>query len=139
MLPERTIDRFAIAARLRALMLSENAVSTPSAMAQSLGVRESTLRASIDEESPRPWVEVVLAVVRRFGVDPTWILTGVYDSATHRAALEDEGNAERLLSRTMLARERKSHESAIDLVHRSARSEARQRHEADRDARGVDQ
>src|SRR5678816_67128 len=120
MLPERTIDRFAIAARLRALMLSENAVSTPSAMAQSLGVRESTLRASIDEESPRPWVEVVLAVVRRFGVDPTWILTGVYDSATHRAALEDEGNAERLLSRTMLARERKSHESAIDLVHRSA-------------------
>jgi hypothetical protein len=139
MLPERTIDRFAIAARLRALMLSENAVSTPSAMAQSLGVRESTLRASIDEESPRPWVEVVLAVVRRFGVDPTWILTGVYDSATHRAALEDEANAERLLSRTMLARERKSHESAIDLVHRSARSEARQRHEADRDARGVDQ
>ena len=139
MLPERTIDRFAIAARLRALMLSENAVSTPSAMAQSLGVRESTLRASIDEESPRPWVEVVLAVVRRFGVDPTWILTGVYDSATHRAALEDEANAERLLSRTMLAHERKSHESAIDLVHRSARSEARQRHEADRDARGVDQ
>jgi len=108
-------------------------------MAQSLGVRESTLRASIDEESPRPWVEVVLAVVRRFGVDPTWILTGVYDSATHRAALEDEANAERLLSRTMPARERKSHESAIDLVHRSARSEARQRHEADRDARGVDQ
>ena len=139
MLPERTIDRFAIAARLRALMLSENAVSTPSAMAQSLGVRESTLRASIDEESPRPWVEVVLAVVRRFGVDPTWILTGVYDSATHRAALEDEANAERLLARTTLARERKSHESAIDLVHRSARSEARQRHEADRDARGVDQ
>jgi len=129
MLPERTIDRFAIAARLRALMLSENAVSTPSAMAQSLGVRESTLRASIDEESPRPWVEVVLAVVRRFGVDPTWILTGVYDSATHRAALEDEANAERQLARTTLARERKSHESAVDPVHRSARSEARQRHE----------
>jgi len=137
--PEPTIDRFAIAARLRALLASESATATPSAMAESLGVRESTLRASIDEESPRPWVEVVLGVVRRFGVDPTWILTGVYDSATHRAALEDEANAERLLARTMLARERKSHESAIDLVHRSARSEARQRHEAERDARGVDQ
>ena len=103
MLPERTIDRFAIAARLRALMLSENAVSTPSAMAQSLGVRESTLRASIDEESPRPWVEVVLAVVRRFGVDPTWILTGVYDSATHRAwahwiANSDDAHASRPIS-----------------------------------------
>jgi hypothetical protein len=122
---EQTIDRFAVAARLRALLFSQNADANPSALAESLGLRESTLRASIDEESPRPWVEVVLAVVRRFGVDPTWILTGVYDQATHRAALEDESNAERLLSRTMLARDRQYRESAVDVVHRSSRSEAK--------------
>jgi len=106
------IDRFAIAARLRVLLFARDPDASPGALAESLGVRESMLRASIDGESPHPWLEVVLAVVRRFGVDPTWIMTGVYDQATHRTVLEDDEGAERLLSRTTLARQAKSRSTA---------------------------
>lgn len=105
---DSTIDRFAIAARLRALVFARDGLATPGAIAETLGVRESMLRASIDEESPHPWMELLLAVIRVYGVDPTWLLTGEYNQSTHREALEDEASAERLLSRTMLAREAKS-------------------------------
>jgi len=27
-------------------------------------------------------------VIREYGVDPTWLLTGVYDAGTHRTAME---------------------------------------------------
>lgn len=32
-------------------------------------------------------VDVIAAVVHRWGVDPKWLLTGVYDSELHREAL----------------------------------------------------
>ena len=112
---DTTIDRFAIAARLRALLFAPDPRAHLGAIAESLGVRESMLRASIDEESPHPWIEVLLAVIRRFGVDPTWILTGVYDQSTHREALENEEAAERMLVRTTLARETRSHLTMLDL------------------------
>jgi hypothetical protein len=32
-------------------------------------------------------IDVVAALVREFAVDPQWLLTGQYDSATHRQAL----------------------------------------------------
>ena len=108
-------DRFAIAARLRALLFARDPQASPGAIAESLGVRESTLRASIDEVSPRPWIEVLLAVIRRHGVDPTWILTGVYDQSTHREALEDVANAKRLLLRTTLSRDSGANAGVLDV------------------------
>jgi hypothetical protein len=111
-----TIDRFAVASRLRALIFAGTPDASSGAIAESLGVRESMVRASIDESSPHPWLEVVAAVVRRFGVDPTWILTGEYDHATHREALEDEPAIERLLARTTLARESKSRSTVLGIV-----------------------
>jgi len=112
--PDSTIDRFAIAARLRALLLARDPHANPGTIAESLGVRESMLRASIDDVSPHPWIEVLLAVVSRFGVDPTWILTGIYDQSTHREALEDEESVERMLVRTTLARDTKSRVTTLD-------------------------
>jgi hypothetical protein len=112
--PDKTIDRFAIAARIRALVFARDRTASPGAIAGTLGVRESMLRASIDDDSPHPWIEVLLAVIRVYGVDPTWILTGVYDQSTHREALADEANAEQLLSRTTLAREGKSRLIVLD-------------------------
>jgi hypothetical protein len=31
-----------------------------------------------------------VAVVRHYGVDPTWVVTGGYDAARHRAAIDDD-------------------------------------------------
>ena len=110
------IDRYGVASRLRALIFANTPTASAGAIAESLGVRESMLRASIDETSPRPWVEVVLAVIRRYGVDPTWILTGDYDQSTHRQALEDEPAIERLLARTTLARENTTPSAVLDVL-----------------------
>ncbi len=33
-------------------------------------------------------IDVVAALVREFAVDPQWLLTGQYDSAIHRQALQ---------------------------------------------------
>lgn len=39
---------------------------------------------SVDELAPYPTVDVIAAIVREYGVDPTWVLTGEYDSVSHR-------------------------------------------------------
>lgn len=81
-------DRIGIAERLRELV---GGLDSPFLVetAARLGLEELSLRMSIDIDSPHPTVEVLAAVVREFGVDPTWLLTGVYDAATHRSAMEN--------------------------------------------------
>jgi hypothetical protein len=113
--PDPAIDRFGIAARLRALLFARDPHATPGTIAQSLGVRESALRLTLDDRSPRPTLEVLIAVIRHHGVDPTWILTGIYDQATHREALEDETSAKRMLVRTTLAREGETGLGVLDV------------------------
>jgi hypothetical protein len=113
---ETTIDRQGISTRLRDLIFAADPEATTGLIAESLGVRESMLRDSIDPVRPHPWIEVLLAVIRRYGVDPTWILTGEYDHATHREALEDEPSVERMLARTTLAREGKPRWTVLDVA-----------------------
>ena len=84
-----TFDRAGIASRVRALMSARDAGELAQA-AQRLRVEELSLRMSIDDLSPHPTIEVILAVIREYGVDPTWLLTGKYDSNSHRAAIEGE-------------------------------------------------
>jgi hypothetical protein len=85
-------DRAGIAERLRGLIAAQG-IADEAAVAARLGVEELSLRMSIDELSPHPTVEVLDAVIREYGVDPSWLLTGKYDSGSHRSAMESGGMA----------------------------------------------
>src|SRR3954464_13891120 len=82
-------DRHAIAARICGLMGGRDS-GIVERTARRLGVGEVALRISIDSLEPHPTLEVVEAVIREYGVDPSWLLTGDYDSASHRRAMEAE-------------------------------------------------
>jgi hypothetical protein len=86
---EEGTDRRSVAARVRALVDHD---ADPAAIARHLRVDELELRMTIDTESPRPTMDVLLAVIREYGVDPTWLLTGDYDSATHQRTMECDRN-----------------------------------------------
>ena len=69
------------------------------AAAQRLGVGEQELRETLSARSSKSALKVVKAVVRLYGLDPTWVLTGEYDAATHRSALSrDEAEIDRALT-----------------------------------------
>ena len=78
----RDDSKAAIAERIRGLIGGQD-VSVSDA-AQRLKVDELSMRISIDALAPYPTVDVIAAVVREYGVDPTWLLTGEYDAASHR-------------------------------------------------------
>ena len=82
-------DKRQIAERIRALVGGLDAASIAAA-AERVRVEASALRAAIDEETPYPTLEVLGAVVRAYGVDPNWLITGAYDAGIHRQALEAE-------------------------------------------------
>lgn len=82
-------DRASVAGRLRALIANSEGLE-PGAVARRLGISEVALRMSIDEESPRPTSEVLVAAVRYYGVDPNWLLTGEYDLSVHRKAIDGD-------------------------------------------------
>ncbi len=45
---------------------------------------------SIDFTSPRPTAEVLVAAIRYYGVDPSWLLTGEYNATVHRHAVDGD-------------------------------------------------
>jgi hypothetical protein len=72
------------------------------AIATRLGVEEPALRMSLDASAPYPTSEVLLAVIRYFGVDPGWLLTGEYSRETHAEAVAaDERGSEENLRRLL--------------------------------------
>lgn len=84
-----TFDRAGIAERIRTLIAGRDDGDF-AGIAERLRVEELSLRMSIDDLSPHPTIEVIMAVIREYGVDPTWLLTGKYDSNSHRAAIEGD-------------------------------------------------
>jgi hypothetical protein len=82
-------DRFSVAARVRTLV-DHDEDSDAGAIARRLRVDELEFRMTIDRESPRPTMDVLLAIIREYAVDPTWLLTGDYDSSTHRRAVDGD-------------------------------------------------
>ena len=99
------MDRHGIASRIRELIGGQDRGDVTNA-ALRLGVSELSLRMSIDELSPHPTIEVLAAIVRAFGVDPSWLLHGEYSSASHveAAMLDETGGREavaRFLSRLL--------------------------------------
>ena len=81
-------SKAAIAARIRGLLGGQD--SSLSDAARRLKVDEVSLRMSIDDLAPYPTVDVISAVVRVYGVDPSWLLTGDYDAATHRTVADKQ-------------------------------------------------
>ncbi len=81
---EGLLDRIGIAARLRGLIGGQEQGDL-GAVAARLGVDEISLRMSIDPLAPYPTLDVLSAVATAYGVDPTWLVTGEYNPATHRA------------------------------------------------------
>jgi hypothetical protein len=75
----------AIASRIRGLLGGQG---DPGTLAARLRVDEVALRITIDELSPYPTMSVIAAVIREFGVDPSWLLTGEYSPAAHREILD---------------------------------------------------
>jgi hypothetical protein len=82
---EEILDSIGIAARLRGLIGGQEQGDL-GAVASRLGVDEVSLRMSIDLLAPYPTLDVLSAVVKAYGVDPTWLVTGEYNSSTHRAS-----------------------------------------------------
>ena len=78
-----------IAGRIRAV--TKGPGHTLDALASILRVSPDSLRRLIREDEHTIdvsfLIDVVAALVREFGVDPEWLLTGEYDSSTHRHAL----------------------------------------------------
>ena len=102
-----SFDRVAIAARIRGLIAGQDE-GDPALAAHRLNVDEIGLRMSIDELAPNPTVDVIAALVATYGVDPSWLLTGDYDSATHRGILEERESVEQVVSRLMVPLARQS-------------------------------
>jgi hypothetical protein len=82
-------DKTQIAARIRELIGTQDG-GDPAVSARRLGVEEIAFRMSIDDMSPQPTIDVIAAIVRIYGVDPSWLVTGMYSAATHRRTLESD-------------------------------------------------
>jgi hypothetical protein len=107
-------DSQRIAARVRGLIGGQDGGNL-AVVATRLGVSELSLRLTIDESSPQPTLAVLLAIIREYAVDPTWLLTGQYDAATHRQAMATDRAAAAEALRQVAARQ--ITEDGIPLLH----------------------
>ncbi|HMC55910.1 MAG TPA: hypothetical protein VKH19_12095 [Gemmatimonadaceae bacterium] len=83
-----------------------------SAAALRLNVSETSLRSIVQRPLGRMDMRTLAALVRAYGIDPMWLLTGRYDRASHHKALESTteeiaSTLERIASDTKLAEEQR--------------------------------
>ena len=76
-----------IADRIRALLFPAG-VRDLADVARNLRVSEFALRRTLSVAAPSADPDVLAAIVWELGVDPNWLLTGVYDATVHRKAAE---------------------------------------------------
>ena len=100
------VDPRLIASRLRRLIAHDH--SNLAERARVLGVGETALGSCLDELAPRPTFEVIIAVVRHYGVDPTWLMTGEYNAGRHRAALAEDDPSSTAAMEELIARQLES-------------------------------
>jgi len=120
------MDSREIAGRIRALIAGQNFEAVTVA-AERLNVSESALRRSMDEWLPYPALEVLAAIVRECGVEPSWLLFGEYDADTHTEVLACAGKVrgkDLVLSATarLYARERELHNARATFNSRASAS-----------------
>src|SRR6185503_13901076 len=82
-----SIDWKQVSHRIRVLLGApdERALSVA---AQRLNVAEASLRAMLERPLGKFDLRTIAGIVRVYGIDPMWVLTGRYDRATHHRALE---------------------------------------------------
>ena len=68
----------AVAARIRGILGGQDRGMIEET-ARRLNISEVALRMSIDDLEPHPTLEVIIAVVEHYGVEPTWLVCGEYD------------------------------------------------------------
>ena len=85
----RQIDAPALAARVQGLIHGRFGGDVAAA-ARELRVEEKELRDIVERATDHPSLDALAAIVRQFGIDACWLLTGEYDWASHRRQLEEE-------------------------------------------------
>src|ERR1051325_4661816 len=96
------LDPEGTAQRIRALIARE---PQPASAAELLRVPKSELKAAIDPVAPFQSMNVLEAVVREYGVDPTWLITGDYDVRTHVLSVDEGAHIVRgIVNAQLLAR-----------------------------------
>jgi hypothetical protein len=91
------VEWSAISDRIKAFIGMSDQAQLSTAAAK-LGVEERHLRDAIQHQSRFSTLKVISAMVRVFGLDPSWVLFGKYDPATHRVAMQGDSAAiDRLL------------------------------------------
>jgi hypothetical protein len=86
------LDWTAVSQRIKGLISMSDQAQLPEAAAR-LGVEERVLRDALKQQSRLSTLKVIGAVVRVYGLDPSWVLTGKYDPATHRVAIQNDSSA----------------------------------------------
>lgn len=86
---DQPLDAKGLARRIRGLIGADDGGDCAAA-ARRLGVSEVSLATAIALDGAGPNLAVLAAIVRSYGVDPAWLLTGQYDLATHRNAMDDD-------------------------------------------------
>jgi hypothetical protein len=69
-----------------------------------LDVDVDDLRRIVEDETDTPSLAVLGRIIRRFGVDACWLVTGEYDWQSHMRLLEDEDQEEDRDDRQLLLR-----------------------------------
>lgn len=68
-------------------------------------VTERDLRERLESGPATETLEMLTSIIRTYGLDPTWVVTGRYDPFTHRIALEETVADTRVEVLRLLARE----------------------------------
>jgi hypothetical protein len=79
-------------------------VRSASALVPSV-VAERDLRQRLESSSALETLEMLTSIVRTYGLDPTWVITGIYDPSTHRIALEETAADTQVVVLRLLANE----------------------------------
>jgi hypothetical protein len=69
-----------------------------------LNVDPDELRRIVEAKTSTPDLEVLAKLVKRFGVDVCWLMTGEYDWRSHMSLLEDEEDHPRDSGKQLLLR-----------------------------------
>jgi transcriptional regulator with XRE-family HTH domain len=93
-----------LADRVRSLLIAKGCGEdkTVEDCARDLEVSADALRDITDRQTRLPSIGVLEAIVRHYGVDPSWLITGSYSSVTHQEAGDDFNDSAAL--RVLLAR-----------------------------------
>ena len=68
-----------------------------------LGVRQSHIEETIGRHSRLSTLKVAAAMVRVYGIDPSWLLTGTYDATTHKVGLRKVAEEIEVVLRKLLS------------------------------------